>query len=60
MPHPMKPSSRAALVETVGNCIEKVLRKTLADEDKRMDIALEVCDEVLREIDKKGEKNEFI
>ena len=56
MPHPMKPSSRAALVETVGDCIEKVLRKTLADEDKRMDIALEVCDEVLREIDKKGEK----
>lgn len=52
----MKPNLRASLVEVVGDCIEKVLRKTLSNEDLRMDIAIEVCDEVLREIDKKGEK----
>ena len=33
-----------------------MLRKTLADEDQRMDIALEVCDEVLRTIDNKTKK----
>ena len=60
MPHPMKPSPRAALVETVGDAIEKVLRKTLADEDQRMDIALEVCDEVLRNIDNKTKKREVV
>ena len=40
--------------------IEKVLRKTLADEDQRMDIALEVCDEVLRTIDNKTKKREVV
>lgn len=60
MPHPMKPNPKAALVETIGDAIEKVLRKTLADADLRMDIAIEVCDEVLRTIDNKTKKREAV
>ncbi len=56
---------RAILVEVVSGCVDKVLKKhsknestDLADENIRIDIAMEVCDEVLSIVAKKEDKNE--
>lgn len=58
-------SRRAILVEVVSGCVDKVLKKhsknestNLADENIRIDIAMEVCDEVLLIVDKKEDRNE--
>jgi hypothetical protein len=55
---------RAILVEVVSGCVDKVLKKhsqnkttDLADENIRIDIAMEVCDEVLSIVAKKGANN---
>jgi len=57
MPYPMKP--KAAMVFLVSECIDKVLKHyEVADENTRMEIAMDTCDEILRRIEKKGESNE--
>ena len=64
MPYPMKP--KAAMVFLVSECIDKVLKqhavtetsKIVLNEDTRMEIAMDTCDEILRRIEKKGESNE--
>ena len=59
MPYPMKP--KAAMVFLVSECIDKVLKHyAVADENTRMEIAMDTCDEILRRIEKKGESNEGI
>lgn len=62
----MKP--KAAMVFLVSECIDKVLKqhavtemsKIVLNEDTRMEIAMDTCDEILRRIEKKGESNEGI
>ena len=52
----MKP--KAAMVFLVSECIDKVLKHyAVADENTRMEIAMDTCDEILRRIEKKGESN---
>lgn len=59
----MKP--KAAMVFLVSECIDKVLKqhavtemsKIVLNEDTRMEIAMDTCDEILRRIEKKGESN---
>ena len=54
MPYPMKP--KAAMVFLVSECIDKVLKqhavtemsKIVLNEDTRMEIAMDTCDEILR------------
>lgn len=66
MPYPMKP--KAAMVFIISECIDKVLKqhavtemsKVVLNEDTRMEIAMDTCDEILRRIEKKGELKDEI
>mgnify|MGYP003153333156 CR=1 FL=1 len=66
MPYPMrKRNPRAAMVSLISKCIDKVLKehavtetsKIVLNENFRIQVAMDTCDEILRAIDKKGEKN---
>ena len=57
MPYPMKKRNpRAAMVALVSECIDNALKKVLVSEEQRLDVCMDACDEILRRIDKKGEK----
>ena len=65
MPYPMKKTNpRAAIVSIVSECIDKVLKehavtestKIVLNESFRISVAMDTCDEILRRIDNKGEK----
>ena len=67
MPYPMKQKNvRSAMVELVSECIDKVLKEhavtestqIVLNESFRISVAMDTCDEILRRIDKKGEKSE--
>lgn len=59
MPYPMKQKNpRSAMVELVSECVNNALKKVLVSEDLRLDVCMDACDEILRRIDKKGEKSE--
>ena len=61
MPYPMKKqNAKAAMVELVSECVNNALKKVLVSEDLRLDVCMDACDEILRRIDKKGEKSEGI
>ena len=58
MPYPMKRQNpKAAMVALVSECIDNALKKVLVSEELRLDVCMDTCDEILRRIDKKGEKN---
>ena len=45
-------NARANLVEVVGSSVDKVLKKhKVKSKDKRIEIAMDVCDTVLRFLD---------
>lgn len=52
-------NAKANLVQIVSQCVDEVLQKhtdtetsqIVLNEDKRMDIAMDVCDEILRFLD---------
>ena len=45
-------NARANLVEIVGSSVDKVLKKhKVKNKDKRIEIAMDVCDEILRFLD---------
>ena len=54
-----KMNAKANLVQVVSKCVDEVLKKhantetsqIVLNEDKRMDIAMDVCDEILRFLD---------
>jgi hypothetical protein len=48
-----KMNAKANLVEVVSRSVDKVLKEkhNVENEDKRMDIAMDVCDEILRFLD---------
>ena len=54
-----KMNAKANLVQIVSKCVDKVLKEhantetsqSVLNEDKRMDIAMDVCDEILRFLD---------
>ena len=47
-----KMNARANLVEIVGSSVDKVLKKhKVKNKDKRIEIAMDVCDEILRFLD---------
>lgn len=46
------------MVELVSECVNNALKKVLVSEDLRLDVCMDACDEILRRIDKKGEKSE--
>jgi len=54
MPYPMKP--KAAMVAIVSKSVLKALEKHIPDEDKRVDVALDVCDDILRTLQRRREK----
>ena len=65
-PHPMEVSrmnAKAKMVEIVGSCIDKVLKAKstqevdLTNESERIDICMDVCDEILRIIENPEFKN---
>ena len=45
-------NAKANLVNVVSKCVDEVLKKhKVKNEDKRMEIAMDVCDEILRFLD---------
>ena len=52
MPYPMKP--KAAMVAIVSKSVLKTLEKHISDEDKRVDIALDVCDDILKTLQRRN------
>ena len=54
MPYPMKP--KAAMVAIVSKSVLKTLEKHISDEDKRVDIALDVCDDILKTLQRRREE----
>ena len=47
-----KMNANANLVNVVSKCVDEVLKKhKVKNEDKRMEIAMDVCDEILRFLD---------
>ena len=47
-----KMNAKANLVNVVSKCVDEVLKKhKVKNEDKRMEIAMDVCDEILRFLD---------
>jgi hypothetical protein len=60
MPYPMKKNAKGVMVNIVSNSIIKNLKKHIHDEDKRVDIALNVCDDIIKTIEnpKKFRKND--
>ena len=52
MPYPMKP--KAAMVAIVSKSVLKTLKKHISDEDKRVDIALDVCDDILKSLQRRN------
>jgi len=53
MPYPMKKKSnvKGAMVHIVSNSVIKNLEQHIADKDQRVDIALNVCDDIIRTIE---------
>ena len=51
-----KRNPRAALVSLVRECVDNALKKVLVSEEQRLDVCMDACDEILRRIEKKGEK----
>ena len=50
----MKP--KAAMVAIVSNSVIKALKKHIPDQDKRVDVALDVCDDILKTLQRRREK----
>ena len=58
MPYPMKkrqPNAKAQMVQVVSSSVMKILKDHIYDKDTRLDISLDICDDILRRIDK-GER----
>ena len=58
MPYPMKKkiNAKAAMVSIVSTSVLKALEKHIPDKDKRVDVALDVCDDILRTLQRRREK----
>tara|TARA_R100001015_G_C4414953_1_gene17774 strand:- start:45 stop:221 length:177 start_codon:yes stop_codon:yes gene_type:complete len=57
MPYPMKKqNAKATMVALVSECVDNALKKVLVSEEQRLDVCMDACDEILRRIDNKGEK----
>jgi len=58
MPYPMKKkiNAKGAMVSIVSASVIKSLEKHIADENQRLDIALDVCDDILRTLQRRREK----
>ena len=56
MPYPMKKkiNAKAALVSIVSKSVLKALEKHIPDEDKRVDVALDVCDDILKTLQRRN------
>jgi len=54
MPYPMKQNPKAAMVAIVSKSVLKTLEKHISDEDKRVDIALDVCDDILKTLQRRN------
>ena len=55
MPYPMKkrqPNAKAQMVQVVSSSVMKILKDHIYDKDTRLDISLDICDDILRRIDK--------
>ena len=58
MPYPMKKyetNAKAQMVQVVSSSVIKILKQHIYDKDTRVDISLDICDDILRRIDK-GER----
>ena len=58
MPYPMKKkiNAKGTMVSIVSASVIKSLEKHIADENQRLDIALDVCDDILRTLQRRREK----
>ena len=58
MPYPMKKktNAKAAMVSIVSKSVLKALEKHIPDEDKRVAVALDVCDDILKTLQRRREK----
>ena len=58
MPYPMKKkiNEKAALVSIVSKSVLKALEKHISDEDKRVDVALDLCDDILKTLQRRREE----
>jgi hypothetical protein len=66
MPFPMKKkiNAKAAMVALVSKCIDNVLKKhavteaskIVLNEDFRIEVAMDVCDDILRTLQRRREK----
>ena len=54
MPYPMKQNPKAAMVAIVSKSVLKTLENHISDEDKRVDIALDVCDDILKTLQRRN------
>jgi len=56
MPYPMKKkiNAKGAMVSIVSASVIKSLEKHIADENQRLDIALDVCDDILRTLQRRN------
>ena len=55
MPYPMKKyetNAKAQMVQVVSSSVIKILKDHIYDKDTRVDISLDICDDILRKIDK--------
>ena len=57
MPYPMKKqlSSVALMVEVVSKSINEKLKPHMQDKDQRLDLCLEICDDILNTL-KRGQQ----
>ena len=56
MPYPMKKkiNAKGAMVSIVSASVIKSLEKHIADENQRLDIALDVCDDILKTLQRRN------
>ena len=56
MPYPMKKkiNAKGTMVSIVSASVIKSLEKHIADENQRLDIALDVCDDILRTLQRRN------
>ena len=49
-----KINAKAAMVSIVSKSVLKALEKHIPDEDKRVDVALDVCDDILKTLQRRN------
>ena len=56
MPYPMKKkiNAKGTMVSIVSASVIKSLEKHIADENQRLDIALDVCDDILKTLQRRN------